>query len=78
MRLSMWILANRLEYLEPELHLSGQGPQTLLSARLRYAQDCVYVYDDGPNAVCRHEDGCGERTVEAPEKVFEPKGGDDA
>ena len=29
-------------------------------------------------AVCRHEDGCGERTVEAPEKVFEPKGGDDA
>lgn len=56
MRLSMWILANRLEYLEPELHLSGQGPQTLLSARLRYAQDCVYVYDDGPNAVCRHEE----------------------
>ena len=28
-------------------------------------------------AVCRHEDGCGERSVEAPDKVFEPKGGDD-
>ena len=34
--------------------------------------------DKSPCAVCRHEDGCGERTVEAPEKVFEPKGGDDA
>jgi hypothetical protein len=56
MQLSMWIIANRLEFLEPELHLTEHGSQNLLSARLKYAQDCVYVYDSGNDAVCRNED----------------------
>lgn len=51
MKLSMWIIANQLESFEPEVHIVSQSPRILHSARLAYATDCVYVYQDGTDCV---------------------------
>ena len=52
----MWMLANRLEMLSPELHSSENTPRVLKSARLAYATDCVYVYAEGNAVVVRAEE----------------------
>ncbi len=56
MKLSMWMIANRLDFLEPEIHIQDQAPQVLKSARLAYATDCVMVIQSGADVVCIHED----------------------
>jgi len=44
MKLSMWMIANRLEYMNPELHIRGDARRTLRSAHRTYATNCVHVY----------------------------------
>ena len=44
MKLSMWMLVNRLHNFELEVHIRDDSPVNLKSARRAYATDCVYVY----------------------------------
>ncbi|MBR5337822.1 MAG: helix-turn-helix domain-containing protein [Lachnospiraceae bacterium] len=56
MRLSMWMIANRLNALEPEVHIKDDSPANLVSARIAVAPNCVRVYKDGKDVVCRSGD----------------------
>lgn len=47
MKISMWMLANRLASLEPELHIRDGAEQILKSARMAYSTDCVVVSQEG-------------------------------
>lgn len=60
MRLSMWMIANRIIQLDPELQIRDDAPACLYSARQAYAVNCVYVYQDGTSAVC---DGEGDKII---------------
>ncbi len=55
MKLSMWMIANRLSSLDMEVEISENAPAVLNSARRVYATNCVYVYQDGEDAVCDGE-----------------------
>lgn len=46
MKLSMWMIANRLTYFDLELHIKEHAPAILNSARLAYATNCVHVYQE--------------------------------
>ena len=61
MKLSMWMLLNRLEYLEPEVHIREETPRILRSAHRAYATNCVHVYpaSDG-RIIC---EGAGDRLI---------------
>lgn len=52
MKLNLWIIANRLYELEPELHIPEDAPLNLRSARRVYATSCVYVFQKGSNVIC--------------------------
>ena len=52
MKLSMWMIANRLYKLDPELHIPDNAPANLLSARMVYATNCVYVHQKGNDVIC--------------------------
>lgn len=52
MRLSMWILANQLASMEPEVHISPDSPMVLRSGRLDCATNCVHVRQDGDDCLC--------------------------
>ena len=39
----MWMILNRLEYLEPEVHIRENAQRTLRSAHRTYAANCVRV-----------------------------------
>ena len=60
MRLSMWMIANRIIQLDPELQIRDDAPACLHSARLAYATDCVYIYQESTSAVC---DGEGDKII---------------
>ena len=60
MKLSMWMIANRICALEPELYIEEDAPICLRSARMAYATDCVHVYQSGADAVCQ---GIGGKIV---------------
>lgn len=47
MRLSMWMIANRLHALEPEVNISSDAPMELRGARNIMAPNCVHVYEKG-------------------------------
>lgn len=53
MKLSMWMIANRICALEPELYIEEEAPICLRSARMAYATDCVHVYQSGADVVCQ-------------------------
>ncbi|MBE6038283.1 MAG: hypothetical protein E7218_03675 [Anaerofustis stercorihominis] len=55
MRLSMWMIANRLSALDPEIHIRDSAPITLRSARRAYATNCVHVYQEGNDIICNGE-----------------------
>ncbi len=59
MKLSMWMLVNRLHDFELEVHIRDCSPVNLKSARRAYATDCVYVYQAEENSVCQN----GEDTI---------------
>lgn len=54
MKISMWMIANRLESLDPELHIGDDAGMILQSARKAYARDCVMIYQNGADAVCEY------------------------
>lgn len=56
MLLSMWMLSNRLEQLNPERHFPRNVPIHLRSARLHYAEHCVHIYAEGDDVVCRDQE----------------------
>lgn len=60
MKLSMWMIANRIVQLDPELHIRDDAPICLHSARRAYATNCVHVYQEGNSAVC---DGEGDKII---------------
>ena len=55
MRLSMWILANQLSSMEPEIHIRPDSPMVLRSGRLDCATNSVQVRADGPDCLCTWE-----------------------
>ena len=55
MKLSMWMIANRLSALDPELHIKDQAPIILRSARKAYATNCVQVFQVGKDVICNGE-----------------------
>lgn len=55
MKLSMWMIANRLSSLDLELDIDENSPATLNSARRAYATNCVHVYQSGDCVVCNGE-----------------------
>lgn len=56
MRLSMWMIANRLHTLEPEVHIQGNAPMELRGARNVVAPNCVHVYEKGGDIYIRYGD----------------------
>lgn len=52
MKLNLWMIANRLSALEPELHIPEDAPAILQSARRAYATQCVYIYQRDRNVIC--------------------------
>ena len=56
MKISMWMLANRLSSLDLELHIKDSAAPILKSARRAYATNCVFVYQDENDLVCEHSD----------------------
>lgn len=59
MKLNLWMIANRLSELEPELHIPENAPAALQSARRAYATKCVYIYQKGRNVICDAGTGGG-------------------
>lgn len=55
MKLSMWIIANRLSSFDLELNIDEKAPAILNSARLAYATNCVHVYPEKDYVVCNGE-----------------------
>ena len=57
MKLSMWMILNRLEYLDPEVHIREDARRTLRSAHRAYATNCVHVYPSKRGEVICDGDG---------------------
>ncbi len=57
MKLSMWMIANRLSAMDMETELSEDAGVTLNSARLAYATNCVHIYAEGSDVVCKGDGG---------------------
>lgn len=55
MKLSMWMIANRLSDFTMDLNIREKAPVTLRSARRAYSTDCVHVYQDGDSVLCAGE-----------------------
>lgn len=55
MKLSMWMIANRLSGFSMELSIGQNAPVVLRSARRAYSTDCVRVYQEGSQVVCAGE-----------------------
>ena len=55
MKLSMWMIANRLKPLNPEFQISDDSPAVLKSARRAYATNCIYVFPRGSDVLCQWE-----------------------
>ncbi len=55
MKLSMWMIANRLSSLDMVLDIKNNAPVVLKSARRVYATNCVHVYREGEDLVCSGE-----------------------
>lgn len=55
LKLSMWMIANRLSSLDLELNISENAKPVLKSARSVYATNCVHVYQSGNDVICNGE-----------------------
>ncbi|MDO5410516.1 MAG: helix-turn-helix domain-containing protein [Lachnospiraceae bacterium] len=53
MKLSMWMIVNRLYNFDLEIHIRDNAPINLRSARSVYATNCVHVYQSENDSVCR-------------------------
>ena len=52
MKLSMWMIANRLRDMDVSVHIRRNAPIHLKSARMVYSTDCVHVYRKGKDVFC--------------------------
>lgn len=57
MKLSMWMIANRLSAMDMQMDLADDAPVSLNSARLAYATNCVHVYSEGCDVICKGDGG---------------------
>lgn len=57
MKLSMWMIANRLTSLEPQINICDDAPVVLKSARLVYATDCVQISQNRNDVICYGDGG---------------------
>jgi len=48
----MWMLANRLYFMDLEIKIRNDSPPVLRSARLAYATNCVRVFKKGDDCIC--------------------------
>ena len=55
MKLSMWMIANRLSEFSMDLNIREEAPAILRSARRVYSTNCVHVYQEGSHVVCAGE-----------------------
>lgn len=55
MKLSMWMIANRLHSLDMKLNIRDDAPVILNSARRVYATNCVHVYAEDDDVICNGE-----------------------
>lgn len=55
MRLSMWMIANRLSDFSIDMNIRESAPVTLRSARRAYSTNCVHVYQEADSVVCSGE-----------------------
>ena len=55
MKLSMWMIANRLSDFSMDLSIRESAPVSLRSARRAYSTECVRVYQDGGSVICSGE-----------------------
>lgn len=55
MKLSMWMIANRLYSLDMKLDIREDAPVILNSARRVYATNCVHVYGENNDVICNGE-----------------------
>lgn len=56
MKLSMWMIANRLYSLDPILNIRQDAKPILKSARRAYATNCVLISQEGRDVICDGED----------------------
>ena len=57
MKLSLWMIANRLGDMDYETDIGEDDPPVLRSARRVYATNCVYIYQEGPDTICKADSG---------------------
>lgn len=55
MKLSMWMIANRLASFNPQIDIRNDSPMILKGACLVYCRDYVLVHQDGPDCICSYE-----------------------
>ena len=55
MKLSMWMIANRLNQIDLELNIKKDAPIILKSARRAYATNCVHIFQSGNDVICNGE-----------------------
>lgn len=55
MKLSMWMIANRLNQMDLELNIKKDAPIILKSARRAYATNCVHIFQSGNDVICNGE-----------------------
>lgn len=58
LKLSMWMIANRLSSLDLDLDIREEAGPVLKSARRVYATNCVHVYQSGKDVICNGEGDC--------------------
>lgn len=56
LKLSMWMIANRLQVLEPELHLNEKEKQEIRGVRPYAAEGYALVTVEGSSTICRYKD----------------------
>lgn len=56
MRLNMWLIANRLQVLEPELHLKEDQECEIRGVRLYSSEGYALVYENEKGVICRFGD----------------------
>ena len=52
MKLNLWMIANHLYQMEPEMNIPENAPVNLQSARLSSTPQCVYIYQRENDVIC--------------------------
>lgn len=55
MKISMWMIANRLNNFDLDINIKNDDPCTLKSARRAYATNCVHIFQSGNDVICNGE-----------------------